>query len=121
MSDIDYEGRVFHAPDDSPNPDDDHMIGYYHQRGDLVWAEFGGGYVVQGRLVGTRRPDGSIDFGYCQVLKGGEIVSGRCVSTPEVLDDGRIRLVEEWRRDTGASGVSYIEEIPIGARGTTRR
>lgn len=115
MSDINYDGRVFQAPDSPADTNDDHLIGYYHQHGDLVWAEFGGGLVVQGRLVGTCRPSGSIDFGYCQVLKDGEIVAGRCVSTPELLDDGRIRLVEQWRRmDTGASGVSYIEELPIG-------
>lgn len=114
MSDVDYDGRVFHASDGSPNLDDDQLIGYYHQRGTLLWAEFGGGHVVQGRLVGTLRPDGCLDFGYCQVLQDGEIVAGRCVSTPEVLGDGRIRLVERWRRmDTGATGVSYIEELKI--------
>lgn len=113
MTDINYDGKVFHAPNGSlDRAADDHLIGYYHQRDDLVWAEFGGGQVVQGRLVGTYRQDGTVDFGYCQVLHDGEIVAGRCVSTPEILDDGRIRLVERWRRmDTGASGVSYIEEL----------
>jgi hypothetical protein len=47
-------------------------------------------------------------------FEGGEIVSGRCHSTPTVLADGRIRLHEEWERygPHGSSGVSSIEELP---------
>ena len=50
---------------------------------------------------------------YCQVLDNGQVVAGRCQSTPEVLGDGRIRLREEWHRfdDTASHGVSWIEEV----------
>jgi hypothetical protein len=90
-------------------------IGHYHQQGDLVWAEFGGGRLRTGRLVGTARPDGTIEAAYCQVALDGTVVAGTVVSTPERLPDGRIRLVEDWRRADGSTGVSMIEEYPEGA------
>jgi hypothetical protein len=86
-------------------------VGHYFQDGDMVWAEIAGPDVRVGRLVGSVRPDGVIDAAYCFVTAAGT-VAGECVSTPEVLADGRIRLVERWRRMDGSSGVSTIEEIP---------
>lgn len=92
-------------------------IGHYHQAGDLVWAEFSGGKVRRGSLVGTCASDGVLTLAYCQVLTTGEVISGECRSIPERLADGRIRLREEWRRHGPATdtGVSYIEELPVAA------
>jgi hypothetical protein len=92
-------------------------IGHYHQVGDLVWAEFAGGMVRRGSLVGTCASDGVLTLAYCQVLTTGEVISGECRSFPERLADGRIRLREEWRRYGPAAdiGVSYIEELPVAA------
>ena len=86
-------------------------IGHYFQDGDLVWAEFSGGHLRTGRLVGRCRPDGSIDAAYCQVMADGDVVAGSCISTPAVLADGRLRLTERWRRLDGTSGISEIEEV----------
>lgn len=92
-------------------------IGHYHQVGDLVWAEFSGGRVRRGSLVGTCASDGVLTLAYCQVLTTGEVISGEVRSIPERLADGRIRLREEWRRHGSAAdtGVSYIEELPVAA------
>lgn len=113
---INYDGRVFRstAPE-TAGPDAAGPTGHYHQRDNLVWAEFAGGKVLRGSLVGTSGPDGRIDLAYCQVLVGGETVSGRCTSTPELLPDGRIRLREHWQRYGPAegTGVSYIEEVTV--------
>jgi hypothetical protein len=106
---IAYDGRVF-APvafdGDGPVP-----TGRYSQREDVVTAEFSGAHLRAGRLVGRAREDGTLDLAYCQVMADGRVVSGRCVSSPSVLADGRLRLTERWRRDDGSSGVSQIEEV----------
>lgn len=111
---FDYGGRSFRPvgaePGNSP-------VGRYHQDGDLVWAEFSGPSVRAGRLVGTCRPDGTIDATYCLVTTAGETVAGACVSTPTVLPDGRLRLAERWRRLDGSCGVSHIEEFTIEENG----
>ncbi len=109
---ISYSGRRFRPVGDEPAADGTATsVGDYHQDGDLVWAEFSGSAVRAGRLLGTCRPDGVIDAVYCMVTADGRAIAGGCVSSPTVLADGRVRLVERWRRLDGESGVSEIEEI----------
>jgi hypothetical protein len=109
---IDYDGKRFHpVQDDSADPS---RVAVYHQDGDLLWGEFLGGKAKRGALTGTVNDDGSLEFAYCMVLDGGDVISGRCASTPHLLDDGRVRLEEVWERygTHAASGVSVIEELP---------
>ena len=112
---LSYDGRSFRsAAPETSGPGGQGPTGHYHQDGSVVWAEFAGGKVVRGTLVGTRDPDGVLHLAYCQLLAGGQVVAGKCRSVPTVLDDGRIRLHEHWERfgaDT-ATGVSVIEEMP---------
>lgn len=105
---IDYDGRRFRPLGGEHGTS---TLGVYRQDGDLVRAEFSGPAVRVGRLVGTCGPDGVIDAAYCFVTADGQTVAGACVSTPTVLDDGRVRLAERWRRLDGSSGVSQIEEV----------
>lgn len=107
---IDYDGRRFRpTPPDGGEPST--AVGRYHQAGDLIWAEFAGASARAGRLVGTCRPDGTIDAVYCLVTTQGETIAGSLVSTPTVLTDGRVALTERWRRMDGSSGVSQLEEV----------
>ena len=76
-----------------------------------MWAEFSGPTVRVGRLVGTCRDDGLINAAYCMVTTDGETAAGTCMSEPTVLPDGRVQLTERWRRISGSTGVSYLEEI----------
>jgi hypothetical protein len=105
---IDYDGRKFRKPDD-----DTGTVAVYHQRGDVVWGEFAGGEVRRGSTAGIREPDGTLRMGYTMVLASGEVVCGHTVNTPEVAEDGRIRLHEAWERygPHAATGISYIEEV----------
>lgn len=106
---INYDGRKFRVVSDAI----DAASVVYHQDGDLLFAEFGGGEVRHGSLAGLCATDGTLDFGYTMVMLSGEVVSGHCVSTPTVLDDGRIRLREVWERygANADSGVSELEEV----------
>ncbi|MCQ4084249.1 hypothetical protein NGB36_27650 [Streptomyces sp. RB6PN25] len=108
---MNYEGRAFRSSAAETASGGATPVGRYHQRGDLVWAEFSGGAVRTGRLVGRSAPDGVLTAAYCQVLDDGRTVGGEVVSTPEFLADGRIRLREEWRRADGSTGTSWVEEI----------
>lgn len=102
-----YGGRRFRPVGVGPGGPE----GQYQQDGDLVWAEFAGPAVRAGRLVGTRRADGVLDAAYCFVTVAGETVAGACLTTPEPLPDGRLRLTEHWRRLDGSTGVSHLEEV----------
>src|SRR4051794_22259483 len=103
-----YDGVLFTAVQPGP----EHAIGHYHQEGDLITVEIGGGNVRTGRLVGTVDSDGVLEASYCMVLGDGEVIAGRCVSTPSLLPDGRLLLTERWNRIDGSAGTSYIASLP---------
>jgi hypothetical protein len=110
-----YDGKVFVSAGAAETAAADGTVpaGHYHQSGDLVWAEFSGGKVRHGSLAGVSDHDGVLRFAYCQVLADGTVVSGDCVSRPQRLPDGRIRLHEEWTRHSprGESGASVVDEV----------
>jgi hypothetical protein len=106
---INYDGRRFRPVEDGEGG----RVAVYRQDGDLIWGEFTGGKARRGSLTGTCAPDGKLDFAYCMVLDGGEVISGHCTSIPRILDDGRIQLDEVWQRfGTHESvGISRLQEI----------
>jgi hypothetical protein len=88
---------------------------HYHEAGGAVWAEYAGGAVRRGYLVGTREGD-RLDFRYVHLADDGATASGHCTSRVEVLADGRVRLHEDWEWESRAgSGHSVVEEVGSGA------
>jgi hypothetical protein len=105
---INYDGRRFRKAGGDAD-----AIAVYRQDGDVVWAEFAGGDVRRGSIAGTQRENGTLHLGYTMVLATGEVICGHTVNTPEVADDGQLRLREVWERygPHAATGVSYLEEV----------
>jgi hypothetical protein len=114
QSKITYENRRFASVANTPNGEVTGDTTFeYRQRGDVAWAEYAGGAVRKGMLVAVVAADGALDMRYQHVNANGELMTGECRSTPEVLADGRIRLHEKWRWTSGdqSSGTSVVEEI----------
>ncbi|MFF1446929.1 hypothetical protein ACFVYF_01985 [Streptomyces sp. NPDC058274] len=83
----------------------------YHEKDGVIWAEYAGGDVVRGHLVGRREGD-RLDFRYVQLKHDGTTSSGHCVSAVVELADGRVRLEETWQWESQAgSGTSVVEQI----------
>ena len=83
---------------------------HYREHDGAVWAEYAGGSVVRGYLVGTRTGD-ALDFRYVHLSVGGGTASGHCTAQLEVLADGRIRSHETWEWESReGSGRSVVEE-----------
>ncbi|MFD5223195.1 hypothetical protein ACFWMH_36680 [Streptomyces tendae] len=88
----------------------------YHEQDGAVWAEYEGGDVVRGRLVGTRAGD-RLDFRYVQLKADGSTSSGHCASTVVELPDGRVRLDETWEWESQpGSGTSVVEQLTAHGR-----
>ncbi|MFE3143228.1 hypothetical protein [Streptomyces scopuliridis] len=86
----------------------------YHEEDGLIRAEYEGGDVVRGYLVGTRERD-RLDFRYVQLKRDGATSSGHCVSAVVDLPDGRVRLEETWEWESQeGSGTSVVEQLPTG-------
>jgi len=112
--DIDYNNRNFRSIENSPGGDvDGDTLFEYRQKGDIVWATYEGSAVAFGTLTARVLPDGQLDMRYQHVAADGLIRTGRCLSTPEILLDGRVRLHERWRWTKGGEGEgeSRIEEV----------
>jgi hypothetical protein len=88
-------------------------IFHYRQKGKLLSCDYAGGKIIQGHLIGLVDENGNIDMRYHQINDNGEIMTGSCRSTPEILANGKIRLHEEWHWTSGdhSYGKSILEEI----------
>jgi hypothetical protein len=86
---------------------------HYRQEGAVVWGTYKGGGVLFGTLIATIDESGCLEMRWQHVSKKRELKAGTCLSVPEILTDGRLRLHQVWCRTTGgqAEGTSMIEEI----------
>jgi hypothetical protein len=114
MSKINYDNRVFRSVSNSETGEvSGETRFYYHQQGNVVWAEYRGGEIIFGNLIAKVFDDDSLEMCYQHLNMKGEFMTGKCSSTPEFTEDGKIRLREKWRWTSGdfSSGKSVIEEI----------
>ncbi|QMW06746.1 n-acetylglutamate synthase [Spirosoma foliorum] len=109
-----YNNKTFRSVTNTPNGEvSGDTLFHYHQEGSIVWAEYSGGAIVKGFLIATLRENNCLDMRYQHVNNQGELMTGQCHSTPELLADGRIRLNERWQWTSGdnSSGESVVEEV----------
>jgi hypothetical protein len=111
---VSFDNRKFSLSRTTPNGDcDPETRFHYRQHGARVWAIYQGGGVQFGSLVAIGDPHGRLDMRYQHVDLSGRLRTGTCQATPEVLPDGRLRLLEKWRRTNGdlSQGHTVVEEI----------
>ena len=84
----------------------------YFQENDLFWAEYSGGDVLKGHMVGTVTGNGELDFHYQHLNKDRQVRIGTCHSIPKVMDHGKITLQEKWQWLNGdlSCGESVVVE-----------
>lgn len=111
---LDYHNRKFAGVTNTANGQvSGDTIFHYQQHGHLLTGSYQGGAIRQGQLMGIVHEDMSLEFVYHHLDIQGTLRSGHCVSVPEILPDGRIRLHERWVWDYGGEGEgqSIVEEI----------
>ena len=105
------EDRFFTVVDNSATGEvSDKTIFSYHQKGNVIWAEYSGGSIVKGFLLGTMDDNHTLHFDYRHINKSGESKSGSCVSSPK-MENGKLRFYEKWKWAGGEAGTSVIEEV----------
>ena len=88
----------------------DKTVFCYHQKGNVIWAEYSGGSVVKGFLIGTMDEKHHLHFNYQHMNADGELRTGSCDSEPQI-ENGKLRFNEKWKWTMGEEGTSVIEEI----------
>ena len=110
---INYNNKIFRAAANTPNGEtSSETVFYYKQEGNILTANYQGGKIIFGHLLGLVNERGEIDMRYHQVNDKGELMTGICQSKPEILANGKIRLHEEWEWTSGdrSKGTSMLEE-----------
>jgi len=114
MAEFNYNNRRFAGVSNSETGEvSSETVFHYHQQDDIVWARYEGGSIRFGTLVAVVDATGCLDMRYQHVNEAGELCTGKCFSTPEVLPDGRYRLHESWQWTSGdlSTGSSIVEEL----------
>jgi hypothetical protein len=111
---INYDNRIFKSVQNSETGEvSAETTFYYHQKENLVWAEYAGGEIVFGTLLAKVLENNSLEMRYQHLNKKGGLMTGKCVSAPEIMENGKIRLYENWQWTSGdfSKGASVVEEI----------
>ena len=111
---INYDQRRFRPVTNSDNSEtSSETVFLYRQVDNVLTSTYSGGRIRHGHLIGLVDAQGRIDMRYHQVNDRGELMTGICQSTPEVLTSGKVRLHEEWRWTSGdeSRGSSVLEEL----------
>lgn len=110
---INYNGKIFMPQSNTENGEvDAETIFQYFQESDLFWAEYSGGDVLKGHMIGTVAENGELDFHYQHLNKDRKVRIGKCHSIPHILGNGKIALQEKWQWLNGdlSSGESVVVE-----------
>ena len=111
---ISFDNKKFKSIENSESGEvSSETIFHYGQKGNVIWATYGGGSILLGNIIGQVDKDGKIDMRYQHVSIDGTFKTGKCISIPEILPNKKIRLHEEWEWTSGQTGKgkSIIEEI----------
>jgi hypothetical protein len=110
---VNYNNKLFRPIRNTENGEtSNETVFHYRQTGNILTAEYSGGKIKSGHLIGLVEESGNIDMRYHQVNDKGELMTGICKSTPEILANGKIRLHEkwEWTSNDKSKGQSILEE-----------
>jgi hypothetical protein len=113
MSFPDLDGKIFRTATNSDNGEvGAETLFHYHEADGTVWAEYSGGLIKKGFLIGKRLSADTLDLRYQHIGEDGGIKTGMCASTITVGPDGKTRIREKWRWTCGdgSEGESEIVE-----------
>jgi hypothetical protein len=111
---INYNNRRFKPVSNSANGEvSNDMIFHYQQTDNILTCTYEGQHIASGQLIGLVDDKGCINMSYQQINAKGELMTGVCRSTPELMDNGKIRLHEQWQWTSGdqSKGESVLEEV----------
>ena len=111
---LNLDGKIFKALSNSENGEvGDDTLFYYSQTDDVIFADYHGGEIVKGNLIGKQLSNGEFHFFYHHINLSRELKIGKCLSKAKIIDDGRIKLFEEWQWlcDDMSSGTSELIEV----------
>jgi hypothetical protein len=111
---MNYNNKIFKPVSNTENGEtSNETLFHYKQEKNVLTAEYYGGKIKIGHLIGIVDEEGKIEMRYHQVNQNNELMTGICASIPEITSSGKIRLHETWEWTSGdfSKGKSIIEEV----------
>lgn len=111
---INLNNRVFKALVNSDNGEvNESTLFSYYQDKNMIWADYSGGEILKGHLLGKQVASSKFEFFYHHLNMYEEMKVGKCTSEAILADDGRVKLLEKWQWlcDDMSSGTSELIEI----------
>jgi hypothetical protein len=111
---INYNNKTFRSSESTGNSETNtETIFIYRQDGNIVTASYAGGNIISGHLVGLVDSTGRLDMRYHHINTDHIIMTGTCITTPELSESGKLILHEKWQWTSGdmSKGESKLEEI----------
>lgn len=109
------EGRIFTSVANTGSGEvDERTLFEYHQNEDLIYADYSGGLILKGHLLGKAISEDHIEFCYQHVNRDGEIMAGKCRSKLFFDESGKIKMLEDWQWFTGDQSTGSSELVEYG-------
>ncbi len=108
------DGRVFQSIENTENGEvSSETLFHYHQDGEIISADYSGGNIIEGHLLGKMIKNGNLEFTYHHINLEGQLMIGKCASEPTLLPNGKLQYSETWQWISGdkSAGNSIIVEI----------
>ncbi|MEZ5428999.1 MAG: hypothetical protein R2747_22325 [Pyrinomonadaceae bacterium] len=108
------DGLIANVPQTAPNGAvNEETIFRFRQKENRVWAEYAGGLIERGYLVGLVTGNRFV-FRYCQMQFDGTFDGGKSDCRLERSPEGLVRIVEnfEWASRPGEKGTNIIQQLP---------
>lgn len=88
-------------------------IFHFSQKDAIVSAEYQGGKILKGFLVGKLSIQNQLEFSYCQMQVDGKLDNGVSVCQLSKNENGKITLTEhfEWKSRPGEFGTNVFQEL----------
>ena len=111
---MNLNNKTFSSHSNSPNGDvSGQTLFKYCQEKDVIWAEYSGGIIQKGSLIGKVLNHEEIEFNYQHITLNMELRAGHCISKVNLMEDGRIKLTEHWKWFTDSQSECCSELIEV--------
>lgn len=85
----------------------------FSQKDHIVSAEYQGGKILKGFLIGKLSTQNQLEFSYCQMQLDGKLDNGLSSCQLSKNDEGKLILIEhfEWKSRPGEFGTNIFQEL----------
>ena len=104
--------KIFISKENSANGEVSKATSFtYFQEDNIIWADYSGGDILKGSLIGKVTSENQIEFNYQHINRDNNLKAGFCKSIVVNLPPGKLQLVEQWQWYSGDQSTGHSQLI----------